>query len=137
MMLLSNYSPLPSFLPSSLPSFFFFLPSFLSLPYPQYMEIPRLGVELEFQLPVYTTTTAMPDASRVFDLYHSSWQRQILNPLSKARDRTCILMITSWIRFHCATFNIRCQIVVATGHICHDVGIALTLGERRWMTRLD
>ena len=26
---------------------------------------------------------------------HSSWQHQILNSLSKARDRTCILMDTS------------------------------------------
>ena len=26
---------------------------------------------------------------------HSSWQRQILNPLSETRDQTCILMDTS------------------------------------------
>ena len=38
----------------------------------------------------------------VFDL-HSSWQRQILNPLSKARDRTHTLMVPSRIRFCCAT----------------------------------
>ena len=48
-------------------------------------EVPRLGVELELQLLAYTT--AMPDLSRVCNLYHSSRQdRQILNPLSKARD---------------------------------------------------
>ena len=29
------------------------------------------------------------------DLHHSSWQRQILNPLSEARDRTHVLMGTS------------------------------------------
>ena len=34
-------------------------------------------------------------------LHHSSQQHQILNPWSKARDRTCILMVPSWIRFHC------------------------------------
>ena len=51
-----------------------------------YMEIPKLGVELELQLPTYTTATAMP----------------IPNPLSKARDQTCILMDTSRIRFCCA-----------------------------------
>ena len=34
------------------------------------------------------------------DLYHSSPQCQILNPLSKAWDRTCILMDASQIRFH-------------------------------------
>ena len=34
-------------------------------------------------------------------LYHSSWQRWILNQLSKARDRTRHLMVPSLIRFHC------------------------------------
>ena len=29
----------------------------------------------------------------------SSWQHQILNPLSEARDRTCNLMVPSRIRF--------------------------------------
>lgn len=43
------------------------------------MEGPRLGVESEPQLPVYTTATVTPDSSRVFD--HSSWQQWILNPL--------------------------------------------------------
>ena len=33
--------------------------------------------------------------SHIFHLHHSSWQCQILNPLSGARDRTCILMDTS------------------------------------------
>ena len=33
-------------------------------------------------------------------LYHSSRQCRILNPLSKARDPTCILMDTSQIPFH-------------------------------------
>ena len=32
-------------------------------------------------------------------LHHSSQQRWILNPLSKARDRTCILMDAGQIRF--------------------------------------
>ena len=32
-------------------------------------------------------------------LHHSSWQHHILNLLSEARDRTCILVDTSWIRF--------------------------------------
>ena len=53
------------------------------------MEVPRLGVESELQLPVYTTATAMPDPSRICNLHHSS---QILNPLSEARDRACVLM---------------------------------------------
>ena len=28
----------------------------------------------------------------------SSWQHRVLNPLSEARDRTCNLMVPSWIR---------------------------------------
>ena len=31
-------------------------------------------------------------------LHHSSWQRRIVNPLSKGRDRTHNLMVPSWIR---------------------------------------
>ena len=61
------------------------------------MEIPRLGVEPELQLPAYTTAPAMPDPSCVCDLHHSSQQGRILNPLSEARDQTLILMDTSQI----------------------------------------
>ena len=50
------------------------------------MEIPRLGVELELQLPVYATATAMWDVSHICDLHYSLWQRQILSPLCEARD---------------------------------------------------
>ena len=67
------------------------------------MEIPRLGVELELQPPAYTTATAMQDLSCICDLHHSSWQHQILNPLSQARDWTCILMDTSRVRYGWAT----------------------------------
>ena len=60
----------------------------------RHMEVPGLGVELELQVPAYPTATATPDPSCPFDLHHSLWQRQILNPLSDARDRTHILMDT-------------------------------------------
>ena len=63
-------------------------------PHPRHMEVPRLGVKTELQLPAYTTATAMPDPSCTCDLHHSSWQRQIINPLSEARDKTHILMDT-------------------------------------------
>ena len=56
------------------------------------MEAPRLGGKSELQLQVYTTATAMPDLSHICDLHHSSRQRQILNPVSEARDSTVILM---------------------------------------------
>ena len=52
------------------------------------MEIPRLGIESELQLPAYVTATAMQDLSHVCDLHHGSQQRRILNPLSEARNRT-------------------------------------------------
>ena len=48
------------------------------------MEIPRLWVESELQLPACITARATPDPSRIWELYYSSWQHQILNPLSKA-----------------------------------------------------
>ena len=47
------------------------------------MQVPRLGVKSELQLPAYTTATATPDPSSVCDLHHSSQQCQILNPLSE------------------------------------------------------
>ena len=61
------------------------------------MEVPRFGVESELQLMAYATAPATWDPSRVYDLHHSSWQRQILNPLSEVRDGTCILMDASWV----------------------------------------
>ena len=77
---------------------------FLGL-HPQHMEVPRLGVELELQLLAYTTATATPDPSHIFNLHHGSRQCRSLNPLSEARDRTCVLMVTSQIRFHWATMG--------------------------------
>ena len=58
------------------------------------MEVPRLGVKSELQLPAYTTATAMPNLNRICNLYLSLWQHRILNLLSEARDRTCILTDT-------------------------------------------
>ena len=43
------------------------------------------------------------DLSHICDLYQSSRQHWIINSLSKARDRTCVLMETSQICFHWAT----------------------------------
>ena len=73
----------------------FFFGGVLLGPYPRHMEVPRLGVETELQLPAYATATATRDPSCVFDLRHSSRQHQILNPRSQARDQTSILMDAS------------------------------------------
>ena len=60
-------------------------------------EVPRLEIESELHPPAYTTATAMPGLSYIYDLHHSSRQDWIPNPLSKARDPTRILMDTSWV----------------------------------------
>jgi len=70
-----------------------------------HLEVPRLGVESELQLPAYTTATATPDLSHICELHHSSWQCWVLNPLSGARDQTCILVDTSWVHYHWATMG--------------------------------
>ena len=67
------------------------------------MEVPRLEVKLELQLLANITATATWDLSCVCELHYSSQQGQILNPLSRARDRTHVFMDTSWIQFCCAT----------------------------------
>ena len=59
------------------------------------MEVSRLGVKLELQLLGYATATAMPDMSYICDLRYSLWQHWILNPVSEAGGRTCILVNTS------------------------------------------
>ena len=59
------------------------------------MEVPRLGVESELQLPACTTATATPDLSHICNLHHSPRQCWILKPLSEVRDGTRILMGTS------------------------------------------
>ena len=59
------------------------------------MDVPRLGTELELQLPAYghhnhSNTRSKPDCN----LCRSLQQHPILNPLSKAREQTPILMDT-------------------------------------------
>ena len=64
------------------------------------MEVARLGVKSELQLLAYATATVTRDLSLICDLHHSSWHCWILNPLSKARDGTCVLTDASQIHFH-------------------------------------
>ena len=84
--------------------FYFIYFWFLGL-HPRHMEVPRLGVPSELQLPDYTTATATWDLSLVCDVHHSSQQRQILNLLREARDQIQVLTDTSWIHFPYATWG--------------------------------
>ena len=86
----------------NIPVSFFFLFFFLEL-HLRHMEVSRLEVESELQLPAYTTGIATQDPSLLCNLYNSSQQLQIPNPLSKAGDTTCIPMDSSQIHFCCAT----------------------------------
>ena len=85
--------------------FNFFLFSFVLLFFlvfsglhPWHIEVPRLEVKKELSPLAYTTATS--DPSCISNLHHSSRQHQTLNPLSEARDRACILMDASQVRFH-------------------------------------
>ena len=84
----------------SLAVFFFFFFFFLLLGlHLQHMEVPRLRVKSERQLPACSTAIAMQDSGCICNLY-CSW---IPSALSKARDRTHILMDASQVQFCCAT----------------------------------
>ena len=60
-------------------SLFFFFFFFLRL-HLRHMEVPRLKVKSELQLPVYATVTAMWHLNHICNLHHSSWKQQILHP---------------------------------------------------------
>ena len=63
----------------------FFLFLFSSGLYLWLVEVPRLGVKTELQLLTYTTATAMPDPSCIWDLPCSLWQHRIPNPRVRPR----------------------------------------------------
>ena len=82
-----KFQPMGTKFPPISPPFFWFLGL-----HSGHMEVPRLGVESELQLPAYITAIATQDPSLVCDLYHSSQQHRILNTLSKDRDQTRVLI---------------------------------------------
>ena len=85
----------PSFETIGLVTFFVFL-SFQGRTYSIWRFPAR--VQLELQPPACARAIAMRDPNHICDLQHSSQQRRIINPLSKTRDRTHILMDAS--QFH-------------------------------------
>ena len=70
------------------PHFFSFYISFLVLHH-QHMEVPRVGVKSELQLPAYATARATRDLSCIFNLHHGNaagspthWARPGIEPAS-------------------------------------------------------
>ena len=87
---------------------FFFLLCFLGCTH-------SIWGKLEGKLLAYTTATAIWDPSHVCNLYHCSWQRQILNP--------GIEPTTSWfsqIHFFCTTTGTHNCILFYAGHAGHS-----------------
>ena len=67
-------------------------------PRPQHMEAPRLGIELEPQLPPMTQPQQREILASSSTYTRSSQQCQILSPLREARDQTPVFMDPSWVR---------------------------------------
>ena len=65
----------------------------------RHIEIPRLRVESELQLPDYTTVTVSWDPSCICDLHHSSLQHWSLSSLNEDRDQTHVFMDTSQVHY--------------------------------------
>jgi len=63
----------------------------------------------------YTTATATPDPSLV-----CSWQCQILDSLSKARNGICNLMVRSLINFRCAMMGTLVSLTLKQDHATED-----------------
>ena len=82
----------------------------------QHMEVPRPGVESELHLLAMATAMTMQDPNHVCNLYHSSGKHWILNPLSKARDQTHILMDTTQVHYHCATTGTSVPLLLISIH---------------------
>ena len=77
----------------------------------------------------------MQDLSRICNLHHSSWQRQILNPLSVARDQTRNLTVHSWIHLCCAMTGTPLLFTIKLPEILPRKG-ALSLGHYPAVTPL-
>ena len=67
----------------------------------------------------YTTATTTQDPSCICNIHQSSWKHRILDPLSEARDRTHILMDTSWVHVPCAIKGTPPDLPLLPGAFCH------------------
>ena len=86
---LASYRCMDYLLVSSYTFFFFFL-----RPYMRHTEVARLGSKSELQPRAYATAIATLDPSCIGNLCCNLQKCWILALLSKARDWTCILMVT-------------------------------------------
>ena len=83
-----------SFLPSFLPFFLVFFRATRSA-----YGVSQARDQMGAAALAYAAATATQDPSHICDLHQCSRQCQILNPLSEARDGTCVLMDASQILF--------------------------------------
>ena len=65
-----------------------------------HVEVPRLGGGIRATAAGLHHSHSNATQLHFCDLHHSKWQHQTLNPLREDRDRTLILMHTSWISYH-------------------------------------
>ena len=96
------------------------------------MEVPRLGAELELQLPAIATATATQDLSCLCDLHHSSQQCRFHIPPSETRDGTFSLKTPSQIRFRCAMTGTPQQTCVWNTYSDEDRDYSQSLPTALW-----
>ena len=81
-----------------LPAFFFFSFFFCLFAFPRATPMAYGGSQARGLIGTVAAGLCHSCRNGGCDLHHSSWQRQILNPLSRARDRTRHLMVPGQIR---------------------------------------
>ena len=74
-------------------SFFVFFKFFLFGATPIAYESSQARGQIRIAAAGWITAKVTQDLSHVCKLHHSSWQRWIPNPMSRAREQTCVLMI--------------------------------------------
>ena len=95
---------------------------------PWHMEVPKLGVESELQLPAYTTATATPDLSHICKLHCSSGNTRSLTHWL----RLGIKPTSSWILVRFITTEPQWELL-----ICSNVYIFYSVGFSGQMSTLS
>ena len=73
----------------------------------------------------------MANPSHVCNLHHSSWQHWILNPLSKARDQTHILMVTNQVHIPLSHNQNPLMVILDIPGIAVNEALAVLSSEHR------